>query len=85
MMIGDKNMYYSEKQLRLILFAPLLSRFVFKNDVFAVDNKNFKEGEFSQTDLINIISQDAIDFVNEFVSENNIDKKLFDKLSRSNR
>jgi hypothetical protein len=76
-------MYYNEKQLRLILFTPLLLKFVFENDVFTIDNENVKEGEFSQTELINIFNKEAIDFVNQFVSENNIDKKLFDKLSRS--
>lgn len=76
-------MYHSEKQLRLILFTPLLLKFVFENDVFAVDNENVKEGEFSQTDLISIFSEVAIDFIKQFVSENNIDKKLFDKLLRS--
>jgi len=76
-------MYHSEKQLRLILFTPLLLRFVFENDVFAIDNENVKEGEFSQTDLISIFNEISIDFIKQFVSENNIDKKLFDKLSRS--
>jgi len=76
-------MYYSEKQLRLILFVPLLLKFVFENDVFAIDNEEIKEGYHSQTELINIFSKESIDFVNQFVSENNIDEKLFDKLSRS--
>jgi hypothetical protein len=76
-------MYHNEKQLRLILFTPLLLKFVFENDVFTIDNENVKEGELSQTDLINIFSKGATNFVNEFVSENNIDEKLFNKLSRS--
>jgi len=76
-------MYHSEKQLRLILFTPLLLKFVFENDVFTIDNENVKEGEFSQPDLISIFSEVAIDFIKQFVSENNINKKLFNKLSRS--
>jgi len=76
-------MYHSEKQLRLILFTPLLLKFVFENDVFTIDNENVKEGEFSQTDLINIFNKEAIDFVNQLQIDCNIDKKLFDKLSRS--
>jgi hypothetical protein len=76
-------MYHNEKQLRLILFTPLLLKFVFENNVFTIDNENVKEGYHSQTDLINIFNKGAIDFIKQFVSENNIDKKLFDKLSRS--
>jgi hypothetical protein len=76
-------MYYNEKQLRLILFTPLLLKFVLENDVFTIDNENIKEGEFSQTGLINISSQDAIDFVNQLKIDYNIDAKLFNKLSRS--
>lgn len=76
-------MYHSEKQLRLILFTPLLLKFVFENDVFTIDNENVKEGEFSQTDLINIFNKEAIDFVNQLQIDCNIDKKLFNKLSKS--
>jgi len=76
-------MHHNERQLRLILFTPLLLKFVFENDVFTIDNENVKEGEFSQTDLINIFNKEAIDFVNQLQIDCNIDKKLFDKLSRS--
>ena len=77
-------MYHNEKQIRLILFAPLLLKFVLENDVFvAENNKNVKEGEFSQTDLINIFSKDASDFVNQLQIDCNIDEKLFNKLSKS--
>ena len=75
------------KKLSLILFAPLLLKFVLEDDVFVAENnknvKDVKEGEFSQTDLINIFSKDASDFVNQLQIDCNIDERLFKKSSES--
>ena len=57
MIIGDKNMYYSEKQLRLFLFVPLFVKHVLNKDVLTKDSEGLTGEQLevvkTQTTLIN--------------------------------
>ena len=81
-------MYLNDKQIRLILFAPLLLKNVIENDQAGLkNNENLateSEDQVNQdTIFINKTIVNATKFVNDFQKEFNIDNKKFAKLFKS--
>lgn len=81
-------MYINDKQIRLILFAPLLLKNVIENDQAGLkDNENLtieSEEQVNQDTLfINETITNATKFLNDFQKELNIDNKKFVKLFKS--
>lgn len=81
-------MYVNDKQIRLILFAPLLLKNVIENDQAGLkNNENLaiesKDQVNQDTIFINKTIANATKFVNDFQKELNIDNKKFAKLFKS--
>jgi hypothetical protein len=87
MIIGDKNMYYSEKQLRLLLFVPLFVKHVLNRDVLTKDSEGLTEEQLeavkTQTTLINKGFEDVDLFLQQLKTDCNINEKSFKKLEIS--
>ena len=81
-------MYLNDKQIRLILFAPLLLKNVIENDQAGLkDNSNLtiedEEAVNQDTVFINNTIKEAEQFVNDFQKQLGIDNKKFAKLFKS--
>lgn len=80
-------MYYSEKQLRLLLFAPLFVKHVLNRDVLTKDSEGLTEEQLevvkTQTTLINKGFKDVDLFLQQLKTDCNINEKSFKKLETS--